>query len=59
MSAKRRVVVTGIGIISPVGNDIPTAWKNVVDGVSAISRRAAAATKVCERQCGGNVSHRW
>ena len=31
----------------------------VVDGVSATSRRAAAATKVCERQCGGNVSQRW
>jgi 3-oxoacyl-[acyl-carrier-protein] synthase II len=36
MSAKRRVVVTGIGIVSPVGNDIPTAWKNVVEGVSGI-----------------------
>ncbi|HVF34889.1 MAG TPA: beta-ketoacyl-ACP synthase II [Candidatus Saccharimonadia bacterium] len=36
MSAKRRVVVTGLGIVSPVGNDIPTAWKNVVDGVSGI-----------------------
>ena len=30
----------------------------VVDGVSAMSRRAAAATKVCERQCGGSVSQR-
>ncbi len=33
---KRRVVVTGLGIISPVGNDVPTAWKNVVDGRSGI-----------------------
>ena len=30
----------------------------VVDGVNAISRRAAAATRVCERQCGGRVSQR-
>ncbi len=33
---KRRVVVTGLGIVSPVGNDIATAWRNVVDGVSGI-----------------------
>ena len=34
--SKRRVVVTGLGIISPVGNDIATAWKNVVEGRSGI-----------------------
>ncbi len=34
--SKRRVVVTGLGIISPVGNDIATAWKNVVEGHSGI-----------------------
>ncbi len=33
----RRVVVTGMGIISPVGNDVPTAWDNVVQGRSGIS----------------------
>ncbi|MGH8110873.1 MAG: beta-ketoacyl-ACP synthase II [Rhodanobacteraceae bacterium] len=33
---KRHVVVTGLGIVSPVGNDVPTAWKNVVSGVSGI-----------------------
>jgi len=33
---KRRVVVTGLGVISPVGNDVATAWKNVVDGRSGI-----------------------
>ena len=34
----------------------PGLAANVVDGVRAISRRAAAATKVCERQCEGRVS---
>lgn len=34
---KRRVVVTGLGIVSPVGNDVDTAWANVVNGVSGIS----------------------
>jgi len=33
---KRRVVVTGLGIISPVGNDLVTAWGNVREGRSGI-----------------------
>ena len=32
----RRVVVTGLGAISPVGNDVPTMWKNMLDGVNGI-----------------------
>jgi 3-oxoacyl-[acyl-carrier-protein] synthase II len=34
---KRRVVVTGLGIISPVGNDVQSAWQNVVEGRSGIT----------------------
>jgi 3-oxoacyl-[acyl-carrier-protein] synthase II len=30
----RRVVVTGMGVVSPVGNDVPTMWENLVAGVS-------------------------
>jgi 3-oxoacyl-[acyl-carrier-protein] synthase II len=33
---KRRVVITGLGIVSPVGNDVATAWRNVVAGASGI-----------------------
>ena len=33
---KRRVVVTGMGMVSPVGNDVATAWKSVVAGTSGI-----------------------
>lgn len=32
----RRVVVTGTGVISPVGNDTQTFWKNILDGVCGI-----------------------
>jgi beta-ketoacyl-acyl-carrier-protein synthase II len=32
----RRVVVTGLGVISPVGNDRATAWSNLVEGVSGL-----------------------
>ncbi|MBC7984815.1 MAG: beta-ketoacyl-ACP synthase II [Candidatus Obscuribacterales bacterium] len=35
--SKRRVVITGLGIISPVGSTIDVAWANVVNGVSGIS----------------------
>ena len=35
---KRRVVITGLGIVSPVGNDISTAWDNLVNGRSGIGR---------------------
>jgi 3-oxoacyl-[acyl-carrier-protein] synthase II len=34
--SKRRVVVTGLGIISPVGNDVATAWANITAGHSGI-----------------------
>lgn len=36
MVSKRRVVVTGIGIISPVGNNLTTNWDNIKNGVSGI-----------------------
>ena len=32
----KRVVITGMGIISSVGNDLDTYWKNLVDGVCGI-----------------------
>jgi 3-oxoacyl-[acyl-carrier-protein] synthase II len=32
----RRVVVTGMGLVGPVGLDVPTAWANVVAGRSGI-----------------------
>ncbi len=35
---KRRVVITGLGIVSPVGNDVATAWDNIVNGRSGIGR---------------------
>lgn len=38
MSAAARVVVTGMGIISPVGLDRTSAWRNVLEGRSGIGR---------------------
>ncbi|MEP6671730.1 MAG: beta-ketoacyl-ACP synthase II [Chthoniobacter sp.] len=36
MSHPRRVVVTGMGVITPVGNDVETFWQNLVAGRSGI-----------------------
>lgn len=36
--SKRRVVVTGLGILSPVGNAVSQAWENILAGKSGITR---------------------
>jgi 3-oxoacyl-[acyl-carrier-protein] synthase II len=36
--SRRRVVVTGLGIVSPVGNTVQQAWSNIVAGKSGIGR---------------------
>lgn len=33
---KRRVVVTGMGMVSPLGNDLATSWKGITEGRSGI-----------------------
>lgn len=33
-----RVVITGMGVVSPVGNDTETFWKNIKDGVCGIDK---------------------
>lgn len=33
---KRRVVVTGIGAVTPVGNDVETSWQNIINGVTGV-----------------------
>ncbi len=35
---ERRVVITGIGVISPIGNDLETFWNSLVSGKSGVSR---------------------
>lgn len=36
MCENRRVVVTGMGVVSPVGSDVETAWKNLISGYNGI-----------------------
>ena len=53
--AKRRVVVTGMGIISPVGNRIETAWMNVLAGNSGIGSITAFDTHDLPVHFGGSI----
>ncbi|MBE0626727.1 MAG: beta-ketoacyl-ACP synthase II [Burkholderiales bacterium] len=36
--SRRRVVITGLGIVSPVGNNVTEAWANILAGVSGITK---------------------
>ncbi|MDA8352685.1 MAG: beta-ketoacyl-ACP synthase II [Firmicutes bacterium] len=33
----KRVVITGLGVLSPIGNDIPTFWNNLINGRSGVA----------------------
>lgn len=52
---KRRVVVTGLGIISPVGNSIEESWKNIVDGKTGITNITKFDAGAFASQVGGEV----
>lgn len=55
--SKRRVVVTGLGIVSPVGSTIEKAWKNITEGNSGIAKVPANLfdTSDFSVQIAGNV----
>jgi len=48
--SRRRVVITGLGIISPVGNSVSDAWASILAGVSGINKisRFDASRLTCQ-----------
>jgi len=52
---KRRVVITGMGAVTPVGNDITTMWDALVHGKSGIARIARFDPAPYESQVAGEV----
>ena len=52
----RRVAVTGLGIISPIGQDIDTAWSNLVEGRSGLKRITRFDPSPYEAQVAGEVN---
>src|SRR3954464_388629 len=51
----RRVAVTGLGVISPVGNDKETAWSNLLRGVSGIGEITKVDVSRYEQKAAGEV----
>lgn len=51
----RRVVITGLGIVSPVGNNINAAWDNLLNGRSGISKITRFDTTEFTTQIAGEV----
>jgi 3-oxoacyl-[acyl-carrier-protein] synthase II len=54
--SERRVVITGIGVVSPVGNDLPAFWESLKAGRSGIGRISAFDTEKFDCQIAGEVS---
>jgi len=54
---KRRVVITGLGIVSPVGNTITEAWRNILNGTSGISTLENIDTEGQAVTFGGSVKN--
>ncbi len=54
---RRRVVVTGMGIICPTGNTVQEAWENTATGRSGITRITRFDTSRLENHIGGEVKN--
>jgi beta-ketoacyl-acyl-carrier-protein synthase II len=52
---KRRVVVTGLGAVTPVGNSVAEAWSNLLAGCSGIDTIQAFDTAAFQVRIGGEV----
>ena len=55
MMNDRRVVITGLGVITPVGNDVDTFWSSLKNGVSGIELVQAFDTTGYDCRIGGEV----
>jgi len=55
--AKRRVVITGLGLITPVGIGVGRSWKNILNGVSGISNITKFDTTGFKSQVAGEVKN--
>ena len=54
---KRRVVVTGMGAITPVGNDIDTMWANMLAGVNGVEKITSFDTSDLKVHLAGTVKN--
>jgi 3-oxoacyl-[acyl-carrier-protein] synthase II len=55
MNNDRRVVITGLGAVTPIGSDVETFWSNLKNGVSGIRAIDAFDTTAYDCKIGGQV----
>lgn len=55
MSKEQRVVITGIGALSPLGNDAETSWENALKGVNGIDEITRIDTSDYNVHLGGEL----
>jgi 3-oxoacyl-[acyl-carrier-protein] synthase II len=55
--SRRRVVITGLGVISPVGNSVPEAWDSLTAGRSGIGRITKFDPAAFKAQIAGEVKN--
>jgi len=55
--SKRRVVITGLGIISPLGNDVAETWENIRNGKSGIGLISHFDTSAFSVRIGGSIKN--
>ena len=55
--SKRRVVVTGLGLLTPVGNTVEESWKNIIEGKSGIGPITAFDASQFSTQISGSVKN--
>ncbi len=52
---KRRVVITGMGLVSSLGSDLETFWRNLISGKNGISHVTSFDTHAYDHHFGGEV----
>jgi 3-oxoacyl-[acyl-carrier-protein] synthase II len=57
MPEPRRVVVTGLGAVTPVGNSVPEAWANLLAGCSGIDTLSLFDTSAYGVKIGGEIKN--
>src|SRR5438445_9408827 len=55
--SRRRVVITGMGAVTPVGNDVRTYWRNILAGKSGVAPLTLFDTSAFKVHFGGEVKN--
>ncbi|MBQ4203266.1 MAG: hypothetical protein II655_06155, partial [Thermoguttaceae bacterium] len=53
--SKREVVVTGLGVLSPIGIELDSFWNSLVEGKSGVSYLSSCQTELEQRPIGSEV----